>query len=107
MVQVQNIFKDTPEVLKTELFEKLLETENFFVEKIVSAGHKSPENFWFDQETNEFVILLDGSAKIEFESGEYVQLGPGDYFVIPSHLKHRILQTDNNKKTYWLTIHFS
>ena len=28
----------------------------------------SPEDFWYDQDKNEFVILVSGSAVLEFEN---------------------------------------
>ncbi len=103
---MKNIFENMPSELKEEFFEKLIETDDFVVERIISEGHSSPENFWYDQETNEFVLLLKGNAKITFKDRETIDLKPGNYFVIPAHKKHRVEETDKNEKTFWLTIHY-
>lgn len=106
MDEVKNIFENIPQKLDAELFEELLSTNNFEVERIVSEGHTSPENFWYDQASNEFVLLLSGSAKIGYDNGKIFELHPGDYLIINAHQKHRVDFTDPHKKTFWLTIHY-
>ncbi|NLT52181.1 MAG: cupin domain-containing protein [Ignavibacteria bacterium] len=101
-----NIFENLPENNNDEIFERLLTNENFIIERIVSDGHKSPEDFWYDQPTDEFVILLKGSAQIEFEEGESIILKPGDYILIPARKKHRVEWTDLNEKTFWMAVHY-
>ena len=101
-----NIFENVPEVLENELFERLFTDENFIIERIVSDGHKSPENFWYDQPTNEFVILIKGSAQIAFENEASIILKPGDHILLPAGKKHRVEWTDPNTKTFWLAVHF-
>ena len=39
MNDVINIFKNIPDYIPEELFQKILQTENFKVERIVSKGH--------------------------------------------------------------------
>ena len=107
MNDVINIFKNIPDNLPEELFQEILKTENIKVERIVSKGHSSPDNFWYDQEENEWVILLKGSAGLLFEEdGKFVILKPGDYINIPSHTKHRVEWTDPDTETVWLAIHY-
>jgi cupin 2 domain-containing protein len=77
------------------------------VERIVSQGHCSPEGFWYDQDENEWVIVLSGIAAIEFEGvAEIIQLLPGSYLNIPAHKKHRVTQTSSDEKTVWLAIYY-
>jgi hypothetical protein len=45
-------------------------------------------------------------AKIEFENNEILELFPGDYILIPSHKKHRVVYTSESPKCVWLGIHF-
>lgn len=103
---LKNIFKNLPINFDEEFFEKIIETENFTLERIVSDGHSSPKDFWYDQDRNEFVILLSGSATIKYFDGEIFNLNPGDYLIIPAHQKHRVEKTSETEKTIWLAIHF-
>lgn len=107
MNDVTNLFKNIPEHLPEEIFQEILKTENIKVERIVSKGHSSSHNFWYDQEENEWVILLKGSAGLLFEEdGKVVILKPGDYINIPSHTKHRVEWTDPDTETVWLAIYY-
>ena len=103
---VKNIFRDIPENSEDEFFEVLLNNPAFKMERIISQGHVSPDNFWYDQDKNEFVLLISGSAKISFENEGIVEIIPGDYFIIPAHKKHRVEFTQPAEKTIWLTLYF-
>lgn len=105
---MKNIFADIPQNLKGELFETLFQAASFRVERIISYGHCSPRNYWYDQDENEWVILLKGSAGIRFENNrEIITLMPGDYIHIEKHLRHRVEWTDAEQETLWLAIHYS
>jgi len=104
-MKTQSIFDVPAEKLNEEKFEKIFSTKNFLVERIISDGQSSPDNFWYDQPENELVFLLSGNAVIEFEN-EFIELNPGEYLLIPSHRKHRVVSTSKNQKTIWLAIHF-
>jgi cupin 2 domain-containing protein len=103
---MENIFSSLPDGLEHESFEELLRHENIKIERIVSQGHASPENGWYDQKENEWVIVLEGAGTILFESGDEVNLKKGDYFNIPAHTKHKVIRTDPNKVTIWLAIYY-
>ncbi|MFA5805604.1 MAG: cupin domain-containing protein [Melioribacteraceae bacterium] len=102
----KNIFDDLPKELKEESFEEILSTKDFTLERIISEGHTSPSGFWYDQDKNEFVLLLKGKATLSFEDGRKFELNPGNYLIINAHQKHRVDWTDPNQKTFWLTIHY-
>ena len=106
MNKPKNIFEDFPNKLKEEFFENILDTKNFKLERIISEGHTSPSDFWYDQDKNEFVLLLKGKAKLSFENGEKIEFNPGDYMIINAHQKHRVDWTDPDQKTFWLTIFY-
>ena len=106
MIDLKNIFENLPVELKEEFFEEILSTKDFKAERIISEGHASPPNFWFDQDKNEFVLLLKGKAKLCFEDDSKIELKPGDYLIIKAHQKHRVDWTDPNQKTFWLTIFY-
>lgn len=105
-MKTKNFFENHSIELEKEYFEDILVTNNFKVERIISEGNASPENFWYDQEENEFVLLIKGYAEIEFEGNDVIQLYQGDFLIIPSHKKHRVKKTSENEKTYWLTIYY-
>jgi cupin 2 domain-containing protein len=93
--------------LPEELFTEILKTETFRAERIVSQGHASPDGFWYDQEQNEWVTVLQGAARIRFEGRmDAVELGPGDYLTIPAHQRHRLESTTPDQRTVWLAIHY-
>lgn len=96
-----------PNEFPEEIIETLMVKNNIKIERIISSGQSSPDGFWYDQETDEWIILLSGSAALLFENNDKEKiLKPGDYIFIPAHLKHRVNRTDNNQKTVWLAIFF-
>lgn len=103
---ISNLFEDIPEKLTEELFTDIIQENDFKVERIVSEGHCSPQNFWYDQELDELVFLLKGCAEISFEDLTSIKLFPGDFINIPAHKKHKVVYTDNKQKTIWLAIHY-
>lgn len=100
-----NLFANIPDQLPQELFETLLENNGVRLERIVSHGHCTPPDKWYDQSADEWVLLLSGSAALQFENGETHQLKPGDYFLIPAHCRHRVEATDRQEKSVWLALH--
>lgn len=103
---MSNIFENVPLDLNNEVFESIVSSNAFKIERIVSKGHTSPETGWYDQAQNEWVIVLKGSALLEFDTQESVRLNPGDYINIPAHQKHRVAWTDTFCETIWLAIHY-
>jgi cupin 2 domain-containing protein len=90
-----------------EFFHSILEYNNIRIEKIISQGHCSPPGFWYDQDEYEWVILLQGKAKLMFfDKEESIELNQGDYLLIAPHEKHRLEWTPKDEKTIWLAIFF-
>jgi cupin 2 domain-containing protein len=102
----QNIFQAIPDNLEEEIFQQLVNSEHVRIERIISKGHKSPESGWYDQEKNEWVMVLKGEATLSFESQASVHLHTGDFINIPSHKKHRVDWTDPDGETIWLAVHY-
>jgi cupin 2 domain-containing protein len=102
-----NLFHGIGETLAHEQLGILLETRSFRLERIVSDGHATPTGEWFDQDRDEWVILLAGSARLIFEDErDPCEMLPGDYLLIPAHRRHRVERTDPKGKTVWLALHF-
>src|SRR5262245_49466590 len=88
---VANIFENLPVNMPDELTTVLVSSQQVRIERIVSHGHASPGDFWYDQPQGEFVVLLKGAARLRFE-GEISarDLKPGDYAWIPARCRHRV-----------------
>ena len=89
-----------------EFFEPLLQSDAVRIERIVSHGHSTPPNQWYDQKDDEWVVLLSGAAKLEIDGHPSLfSLDPGDYIFLPARLKHRVAWTVPDRDTVWLAIH--
>ena len=101
-----NIYDKIPSELSNELFEIIAKKDSLKIERIISKGHTTPKEKWYDQKFNEFVILIQGSAIISFEDGNNIEMKKGDYINIPKHCKHRVEQTSSNPEAIWLAVHY-
>ncbi|MEM7354424.1 MAG: cupin domain-containing protein [Acidobacteriota bacterium] len=100
------LFAGLPDDAPEELLQDLLCREGFRLERIVSFGQASPEDFWYDQEQHEWVLLIRGRAGLEIEGEAVRALGPGDWVDIPAHVRHRVAWTAADEPTVWLAIHY-
>jgi cupin 2 domain-containing protein len=101
-----NLFASLPAHLPDELVETLLDSAGVRIERIVSHGHASPEGFWYDQDRDEWVVVLRGRAILRFEGEAALELGPGDHVIIPAHRRHRVEWTTPDEPTIWLAMHY-
>ena len=100
-----NLYADMPLLLPEELIDKLVDTKDVRIARIVSTGHASPPGFWYDQNESEWVVVLHGEAILEFED-EKRHMVPGDFVLIPPHRKHRVSSTSIKESTIWLAVFF-
>jgi len=106
-MQKTNIFTAIPEDLPEELLQTLVKRDRIHIERIVSRQHVTPENQWYDQQNDEWVMILQGQAILEFEQDKQTfKLNSGDYCLIPAHCKHRVVWTAEDQDTVWLAVHF-
>lgn len=103
---MKNIFSSLPEDLDAETFEDILRRDTVRIERIVSRGHSSPKSGWYDQDENEWVIVLQGAGSLQFEDGREVELGAGDFINIPAHTRHKVRWTDPDRETIWLAVFY-
>lgn len=74
-----------------EQFIELFSAPNLRIERIVSIGHSSPPGYFYDLDWAEWVLVLQGAAKVLFEAEvEPRLLRPGDYLHIAAHARHRV-----------------
>ncbi len=102
----ENLFANLPAHLPDELCSVLAENRQIRIEKIVSAGHSRPKDFWYDQDEDEWVVVLMGESKLAFENAEVMFLKPGDHVLIPAHQRHRVEWTIPDEPTVWLAVFF-
>ena len=107
---MKNLFQSIPSNFPKEITEVLASSGNVRVEKILSSGQTSPEDFWYDQTEHEFVCVLQGQTILEFDDGETsfrkVEMKPGDWILIEPHQKHLVIYTSKSEVTIWLAVFF-
>lgn len=73
------------------------------IERISSSGQSSPPGFWYDQNEDEWVVLLEGEARIQYATGIEHHLRKGDHLLLPKHVRHRVSWTSS--RCLWLAVY--
>lgn len=89
-----NIYDAIPNDLTGEQVTNILCNERVRIKRILSKGHTAPAEGWFDQDDNEWVMVVEGAGTILFEDGTEQRLDNGDYLEIPAHTKHKVIWAD-------------
>ena len=97
-----NIFDITDKLSDEEIFKELYSNKNIQIEKIISYGQTTPTDIPYMQDHDEWVLIIDGNAKLKVDSKEY-SLNKGESLLIPANTKHWVTYTHN--PTIWLAIH--
>lgn len=100
-----NLLADLPDASAEEVFETLAEWPGIRLERIVSNGQVTPDGEWYDQEQDEWVMVLAGAARLLIEGDGETALGPGDAVFLPAHKRHRVTWTVTDEPTVWLALH--
>lgn len=100
-----NLLCNIPADFSEELVQTIVASGDIKIERIVSKGHQSPPDYWYDQEQNEWVFLAKGEAKLQFQD-QTLHLKAGDYVNIPAHQKHRVDWTTPDQETVWLAVFY-
>lgn len=108
MLRAGNLLGGLPSTpLMREAVETLCAGQGVRIERIVSTGQATPPGEWCDQETDEWVMVVKGRARLGIEGeAEERELGEGDFILLPAHCRHRVAWTAEDKPTVWLAIHF-
>lgn len=101
-----NIFQLPPELPDEEVFEAIALRDRLLIERIISTGQTTAPGEWYDQDRDEWVILLQGEAQLAYEDGSTLDLRVGDHVLIPAHQKHRVTYTSSDPPCIWLAVHF-
>ncbi|MCZ2341455.1 MAG: DUF1653 domain-containing protein [Bacteroidales bacterium] len=105
LTRVENIFETLPAPLPQEVVQTLIQAADVRIERIISHGHCSPPGFWYEQPQQEWVIVLQGAARLEWEH-HTLEMRPGDYVNIPAFQKHRVAWTTPDEPTIWLGVRY-
>ena len=103
-----NLFEELSTPSIDELIQVMASGRHVRIERIVSCGgYSSPPGFWYDQDQCEWVSLLQGGARLQFEDEPGPRtLVPGDCVMIDAHRRHRVEWTSQNETTIWLAVYF-
>ncbi|GHV54298.1 hypothetical protein FACS1894206_06770 [Deltaproteobacteria bacterium] len=97
-------FPDALRQAEREYFEPIVAGEQgFCVTRIVSHGQTTPEGEWYDQDDDEWVLVLEGDARLAYEDGVEISLRKGGHVFLPRHCKHRVTHTSS--PCIWLAVH--
>lgn len=100
-----NFLKNLPDACDAEKSELLFQSSAIRIERIVSEGQKSPPDFYYQQEEDEWVYIVEGSATLYLkDENKFISLEKGNLFYLPAHQLHRIEKTSSKQKTIWLAI---
>jgi cupin 2 domain-containing protein len=100
-----NLWQVPKAAVGEEKVEALIPDKGVLIERIISCGHASPAGFWYDQERDEWVALLQGQAEVSFVDGRREKLSSGDWLFIPAHQRHRVEATSTDPPCIWLAVH--
>jgi cupin 2 domain-containing protein len=106
-VKTGSLRSDLPQrPLGDEMVDFLLERRGVRIERIVSTGQVTPDGQWYDQETDEWVLVVEGAARLRIEGEETDrELNEGDWILLPARCHHRVTWTRAAPPTVWLAIH--
>ncbi|WP_404789113.1 cupin domain-containing protein [Altericista sp. CCNU0014] len=102
---IANLFQLPSPLPLEERFEILVEGHRLRIERILSLGQTTPLGEWYDQDLDEWVILLQGEAELAYEGNTRQRLQAGDYVLIPAHCRHRVEYTSTEPPCIWLAVH--
>ncbi|MDD4601679.1 hypothetical protein SDC9_27465 [bioreactor metagenome] len=100
-----NVFELPSELPDEEIFESLIPDQGVLIERIISTGQATPEGVWYNQDRDEWVVLLQGTATIMWHDGRKQDLLAGDSIFFSANERHRVDKTSVNPPCIWLAVH--
>lgn len=95
-----NLFEGEGAPATGERFETLVRAGNVHIERITSSA--APDPTVYVQRQDEWVVLLAGEATLDVD-GQRVEMGPGDWVLLPAGTPHAVLATTAGAR--WLGVH--
>ena len=82
-----------------EQVQRLADLGSVAVDQILSGRLDGPVDYCENED--EWVVVLHGAATLSVD-GEHMELGPGDWVLLPARTPHRLVET--HPGTSWLTV---
>ena len=102
-----NLFAGLAASDREERMAALLTAPGLRIERIVSLGQASAPGFWYDQDEAEWVVVLEGAARLSVAGEPSPRLlRRGDFVHLPAHARHRVEWTDPAVPTVWLAVYY-
>ncbi len=102
-----NLLTPPPSPAGAETFDPLLQDSGFRLERIFTPAGTDLPGPWYDQPHDEWVLVVQGRAVLEFAGGLRHALSAGDYLHLPAHCIHRVKETDTSEPVVWLALHWT
>lgn len=103
---MNSILTELPTDKEQEHFQDLLTRPGVKLERIVTYGQVTPPGEWYDQAWDEWVMMVQGEAKLLLEQdAQLLHMKPGDHVLLPAHCRHRVEWTPEDQATIWLALH--
>ena len=102
-----DLLASVPLQTSQEHFETLLNRPGWRIERIVSHGQTTPPGEWYDQDWDEWVLVVRGGARLQLvdEGDPEIALQPGQWLFLPARCRHRVTWTAPDEPTIWLALH--
>ncbi len=70
----------------------------------IQCSNSTPTGKRYDQDRDEWVVLIQGEAELQYENGEKLRLIAGDHVLIPAHVRHRVAFTSKEPPCIWIAV---
>lgn len=106
-IAVQNLLSGIAQAGQYESFTAILERPGLRIQRIVSQGHATPVDRPYQQSEDEWVMVVEGAARLWLDGRGEVELARGDHLLIPAGVRHRVTWTTPSEPTVWLAVHIA
>lgn len=101
-----NLLQPLPAAQAKEMIDTLARGDGMRIERIVSHGQCSPPGFWYEQDEDEWIVVMAGLARLQFDDGRLLEMKPGDQLNIRARRRHRVDWTAPDMPTVWLAVYY-
>lgn len=100
-----NVFKLPEKLPEEEYCETLASNKGVLIERIISHGQITAPGVWYEQCRDEWVVVLQGEARLTWGNGRQLEMKCGDWVLIKAGERHRVSYTSTQPPCIWLAVH--